>query len=60
MDNFLFTVLCLVFFTYIASRIANYAERTRRKDLYSQVVKEAIRQAEQKKRIDELYGRNTE
>ena len=60
MDNFLFTVLCLTLFTYIVSRAANYAERARRKDLYSQVVKEAIRQAEQKKRIDELYGRNTE
>ena len=53
----LFTMITGV---YILSVISRIAERTRRNQVEEEVIRETIKKINQKRRIDELYGRDGE
>ena len=55
-------LVILMLFTglYIFARVAELAEKTKTNQLREEVVREVLRKAKQKQKIDELYGRGAQ
>ena len=56
-DSF-FVLLLLVFGIYLLARLTELSEKTKINQRNEEMMREAIRKAIQKRRIDDLYGRN--
>jgi hypothetical protein len=49
--------LILFSVVWLFARLADYAEETKRKKIYSEAIREVIKLSIQKRKLDELYGR---
>lgn len=56
-DSF-FVLLLLVFGIYLLARLTELSEKAKINQRNEEMMREAIRKAIQKRRIDDLYGRN--
>jgi len=54
----IFALFCIIMGTYILSCIADFAEESRTNKIKNKIKQEVIRRYLQKKRVDELYGRD--
>jgi hypothetical protein len=57
MNSLLLTCLILFSVVWLFARLADYAEETKRKKIYSEAIREVIKLSIQKRKLDELYGR---
>jgi len=60
MDESVLFILVLFLGLYVFARLRDLAAQARKNQLTEEVVREVVKKAVQKRRIDELYGRTPE